>query len=64
MCVCVVGTKLASVYDGALSLVKTKKPQLEEKLTKNVGFCTGIEFREGAMLITAKSNITARKGNI
>ena len=58
------GTKLSAVYDGAASLVKSKKPQLEDKLTKNVGFGTGIEFREGALLITAKSHITARKGEI
>ena len=56
------GTKLSEAYNSALNLVKKEKPHLVDKLTKSAGFGTGIEFREGALLIAAKSNVLAKKG--
>ena len=50
-----------AVYDAATNFVKSKRPELLDKMTKNVGFAMGIEFREGSMLITAKSHIPVRK---
>lgn len=58
------GTKVNSVYDAVVDLVKKERPDLMNKLTKNLGFVTGIEFREGSMLITNKTQITAKKGMV
>ena len=54
--------KLSEVYETAVKYVKEKRPELVEKLTKNVGFGMGIEFREAALLITNKTNVRAKKG--
>ncbi|WAR12969.1 SPT16-like protein [Mya arenaria] len=54
-------TKLSAVFDAAAGMVKSKSGSLLDRMTKNVGFGMGIEFREGSMLITNKSNITAKK---
>ena len=56
------GTKLSEVYNSAVATVKEEKPELVEKLTKSAGFGTGIEFREGSLLIAGKTNVTVRKG--
>ncbi|XP_077983541.1 FACT complex subunit SPT16-like [Glandiceps talaboti] len=58
------GVKLNEVYQAVVSAVKSKKPQLVEKLTKNVGFVTGIEFREGSLVINAKTDAKAKKGMV
>ena len=55
-------TKLSEVYDCANKYVQSNRPELVEKMTKNVGFAMGIEFREAALLITNKSNVRAKKG--
>ena len=56
--------KLSEVYDTAVKFVKDKRPELVEKLTKNIGFGMGIEFREAALLITNKTNVRAKKGEL
>lgn len=58
------GTKLNGVFDAATSFVKSKRPELLDKMTKNIGFAMGIEFREGAMLITGKSGISVKKNMV
>lgn len=58
------GSKLSGVYDAATSFVKSKRPELFDKMTKNVGFAMGIEFREGALLITGKASIVVKKSKI
>ncbi|XP_045194199.1 FACT complex subunit SPT16-like [Mercenaria mercenaria] len=58
------GTKLSAVYDSAAGYVKSKRPELLDKMTKNVGFAMGIEFREGSMLITGKSQIPVKKNMV
>lgn len=58
------GTKVSAVYDAVVDIVKKERPNLLSKLTKNLGFVTGIEFREGSMLITNKTQITAKKGMV
>ena len=55
------GSKWNAVYDAATNFVKSKCPELLDKMTKNVGFAMGIEFREGSMLMTAKSHISVWK---
>lgn len=56
------GVKLSAVYDAAVALVKKEKPKFLDKLTKNVGFAMGIEFREGSLLISSKMSAPAKKG--
>uniref|UniRef100_A0A8C4RSU2 FACT complex subunit n=1 Tax=Erpetoichthys calabaricus TaxID=27687 RepID=A0A8C4RSU2_ERPCA len=41
------GAKLSDVYNAVIEFVKKEKPDLVSKLTKNLGFAMGIEFREG-----------------
>jgi len=57
-------TKLSEVYDVAYKHVKSNKPELVDKMTKNMGFAMGIEFREGALLITGKCQVSAKKGMV
>ena len=40
--------KLSAVYAAVQNRLKSKAPALEGNLTKNVGFATGLEFREYA----------------
>ena len=54
--------KLCDVYDAGQAMVKKDKPELHAKLTKNFGFAMGIEFREGSLLISPKTTVTAKKG--
>ena len=56
------GASFASVYNKAYELVNSKKPDLAPKLTKNFGFVTGIEFREGQLVLTPKSEAKVAKG--
>ncbi|KAH3774177.1 hypothetical protein DPMN_175551, partial [Dreissena polymorpha] len=56
------GAKLGSVFEAAVKIVKTKQSSLLDKMTKTIGFAMGLEFREGALLITSKSDVVAKKG--
>lgn len=56
------GTKLSEVYEGIVSFVKKQRSDLESKMTKSFGFAMGIEFREGSLLISAKTTAKAKKG--
>ena len=56
------GASFASVYNKAYESVNSKKPDLAPKLTKNFGFVTGIEFREGQLVLTPKSEAKVTKG--
>ncbi|XP_033101550.1 FACT complex subunit SPT16-like [Anneissia japonica] len=58
------GAKLSSVYGAAVDFVKKKKPDLLPNLTKNIGFVMGIEFREGSLVLNAKSDLKASKGMV
>lgn len=58
------GVRLGDVYAYAAEYVKSKKPALVDKLTKNLGFLMGIEFRESSMIIQPKMDIAARKGMV
>ncbi|KAH3774058.1 hypothetical protein DPMN_175429 [Dreissena polymorpha] len=44
-----------------LTHVKTKQSSLLDKMTKTIGFAMGLEFREGALLITSMSDVVAKK---
>ncbi|XP_062583012.1 FACT complex subunit SPT16-like [Saccostrea cucullata] len=56
------GTKLSEVYEGVVSFVKKQRSDLESKMTKSLGFAMGIEFREGSLLISAKTGAKVKKG--
>ncbi|XP_014676790.1 PREDICTED: FACT complex subunit SPT16-like [Priapulus caudatus] len=58
------GARFADVYAEAVRAAKEKKPALVDKLTRNFGFVMGIEFREGALLIGAKSTAVVRRGMV
>uniref|UniRef100_H2ZNP3 FACT complex subunit n=1 Tax=Ciona savignyi TaxID=51511 RepID=H2ZNP3_CIOSA len=46
-----------------IAKVRSDKPQLL-KLTRSFGFASGIEFREGALLINGKNQVKAAKGMV
>uniref|UniRef100_A0A7M5XAC7 FACT complex subunit n=2 Tax=Clytia hemisphaerica TaxID=252671 RepID=A0A7M5XAC7_9CNID len=58
------GAKLSEVYASAVKQVEKTKPELKENFVKNIGFATGIEFREGSLLIDQKHNQKIRKGMV
>ncbi|KRX92343.1 FACT complex subunit spt16, partial [Trichinella pseudospiralis] len=58
------GVKLSEVYGYAEDLVRVRKPQYLEYLTKSVGFGMGIEFRESALLINGKNNVYVKAGMV
>ena len=59
------GVKLSDVYRTVRQkLAESKFPNLADKLGKNIGFGMGIDFRESALLIGAKNDQIAKKGNV
>lgn len=58
------GNQFKAVYKAAVSHLKERKgyEYLVEHLPKNLGFCTGLDFRESAMLLSPKSQVTFKKG--
>ena len=56
------GVKFSEVYERALEVIKEEKSSLVDHFTKSCGFVMGIEFKEGSMLINAKTEIPAKKG--
>ncbi|NXO52418.1 SP16H protein, partial [Aramus guarauna] len=58
------GTKLCDVYGAVMDVVKKQKPELLSKITKNLGFAMGIEFREGSLVINSKNQHRLKKGMV
>uniref|UniRef100_A0A8C2BWA6 FACT complex subunit n=1 Tax=Cyprinus carpio TaxID=7962 RepID=A0A8C2BWA6_CYPCA len=58
------GVKLCDVYNTVLEFVKKEKPDLVSKLTKNLGFAMGIEFREGSLVLNAKNQFKLKRGMV
>lgn len=58
------GAKLSEVYSTVESYVKKEKPALLDKMTKTLGFVTGIEFRESSLVIGPKNNAVVQKGMV
>lgn len=58
------GVKLSDVYTAAVSFVEGSRKELLSKMTKNIGFATGVEFRESTLSITAKTAVVAKKGMV
>lgn len=55
------GVLLSDLHQQIVDFVKGGRPDLVEKLTKNLGFVSGIEFREGHLVIGPKTNVKAKK---
>lgn len=55
------GVVLSDLYDGIVQRVKKERPDLVDKLTKNFGYVTGLEFREGHLVIGPKTDLKAKK---
>ncbi|KAI2663101.1 FACT complex subunit SPT16 [Labeo rohita] len=58
------GVKLCEVYNAVLEFVKKEKPDLVSKLTKNLGFAMGIEFREGSLVLNNKNQFKLKRGMV
>ena len=58
------GAKLNEVYDKIREKCASDRPDLVDKLTPNMGFLTGIEFREPNYLISPKCQAVAKSGMI
>ncbi|KAJ8382510.1 hypothetical protein SKAU_G00032880 [Synaphobranchus kaupii] len=58
------GVKLCEAYNTVLEFVKKEKPDLVGKLTKNLGFAMGIEFREGSLVLSSKNQYKLKKGMV
>ncbi|KAG0242359.1 FACT complex subunit spt16 [Actinomortierella wolfii] len=50
------GVLIKDVYNRALDFIRNRRPELEKKFVKNLGFGTGIEFRESSYVINGKNN--------
>lgn len=58
------GVKISDAYNAVLEYVKKEKSDLIPKLTKNLGFAMGIEFREGSLVLNAKNQYKLKKGMV
>uniref|UniRef100_A0A3Q2D305 FACT complex subunit n=1 Tax=Cyprinodon variegatus TaxID=28743 RepID=A0A3Q2D305_CYPVA len=58
------GVKICDAYNAVMEYVKKEKPDLVAKLTKNLGFAMGIEFREGSLVLNAKNQYKLKKGMV
>ncbi|KAH0626228.1 hypothetical protein JD844_001073 [Phrynosoma platyrhinos] len=56
--------KLCEIYAAVMDMVKKQKPELLSKITKNLGFAMGIEFREGSLVINSKNQYRLKKGMV
>ncbi|KAF9359172.1 FACT complex subunit spt16 [Mortierella sp. NVP85] len=49
------GVLIKDVYNRAIDFIRNKRPELEKKFVKNLGFGTGLEFRESNYLLNGKN---------
>lgn len=56
------GVELCEVYNTAVEYVKSKRPELVDKMIKSLGFVTGSEFRVSSMVINSKNTTKVEKG--
>jgi nucleosome binding factor SPN SPT16 subunit len=60
------GNQLKDVYKAATTFLEEKKgyEYLIQHLPKTLGFCMGLDFRESAMLLSSKNQVTFKKGMV
>lgn len=51
-----VGNTPKQVYESAIKYIESSKPDLVQHFTKNVGFLTGIEFRDSNFVLNTKND--------
>ncbi|KAL8725333.1 MAG: hypothetical protein Q9181_006452 [Wetmoreana brouardii] len=56
------GVAVKDLYNKAISLIKSKKPELEKHLTKTVGAGIGLETRDAVLAINAKNTRVLKDG--
>ena len=56
------GVVAKDLYNKALGIIRTKKPDMEKHFLKNVGAGIGIETRDGTLLLNGKNTRTLRDG--
>ncbi|KAL1528547.1 hypothetical protein AB1Y20_009890 [Prymnesium parvum] len=58
------GAKVSAAMTAVVNRIKSKAPHLEKLLTKNVGFGTGIEFKESFLPLNMKCETLVRPGMV
>ncbi|XP_023688342.1 FACT complex subunit SPT16 [Paramormyrops kingsleyae] len=58
------GVKFGDAFNAVVDMVKKEKPDMVAKLTKNLGFAMGIEFREGSLVINSKNQYKLKRGMV
>ncbi|KAJ5584102.1 FACT complex subunit s.t1.c16 [Penicillium hispanicum] len=56
------GVVAKDLYNKALSVIRSKKPELESHLVKNIGAGIGIELRDANMVLNTKNNRVLKNG--
>lgn len=56
------GVVAKDLYNKAIGLVHTKKPELEAHFVKNIGAAIGIELRDSNMVLNGKNNKVLKSG--
>lgn len=56
------GVKASAVYEKAISVLKSKNPELEKHFVRNVGFGIGIEAKDQTLVLNAKSTRPLKDG--
>lgn len=56
------GTAAKDLYNKAVGLVRTKKPEIENSFVKSVGAGIGIELRDANMMLNGKNNRVLKSG--
>ena len=56
------GIAAKDVYNKALGVIKSKKPDLEKHFARNVGAAIGIEISDSSLVLNGKSSKTLRDG--
>jgi nucleosome binding factor SPN SPT16 subunit len=56
------GVPMKDVYNNALGVIKSKKPELEKHFGKNVGAAIGIELRDNSLLLNGKNTHVLKDG--
>ena len=58
------GKPLRNVYQAAVTFLKNERPELVEHLPKNLGFATGLEFRDSQYILNAKNGTLFKAGMV
>lgn len=56
------GVKCKDVYNVCTQYVKSKRPDLEKYLVKNIGWGIGVDFRDTHLLLNAKNDTVVKDG--